>query len=113
MPESPAQRAARERNLSKGNPRAYKGGGSQGEPPDPPGKAQDNPRPAPSQEAPPQSAPGDGYVRAKRSAKGAPKKPKESRSRPATPASAAPPPAPVSSGDGGGFFDGLREAFGR
>jgi hypothetical protein len=118
MPESPAQRAARERNLAKGNPRAYKSGSSQGEPSDPPRSAQGDT--APSQRVallPPPGSSEGGYVRAKASAKAPPRKrskAKASSSRPATPtpAQAAPDQPAKTGGGGGGFLDGLREAFG-
>lgn len=95
MPETPAQRAARERNLSKGNPSAYKRKPAQGaEPP---------------AEPPAEPAPADDTFRARpRAPKKAPRA-KAPRKKPAAAPASSPPPAP--SGDGG-FWQGLKDAFG-
>lgn len=99
MPESPAQRAARERNLRKGNPAAYKGGsqgGSQGEPP-----------------AEPPAEPGEESTtfRARSAPAAKARKPKKRRVPPRAPA-AEPAPPPAEKKSGGGFLSGLLEGFG-
>lgn len=102
MAETPAQRAARERNLRKGNDRAYSKakGGSQGDEP-----------PAPAD--PPADEGGKPTFRARSSKPPAkPRKPKQRRTPPRAPAPADDPPPPAKRGSGSGFFQGLREGFG-
>lgn len=105
MAESSAQRAARERNLRKGNPAAYKGGSK--------GEAQENGGPPPEDEG---SEGGGGGTRTFR-ARISPAKPKsKSRARkPAarrTPPRAPADPPPAKRGSSGGFFDGLLKGLG-
>jgi len=106
MPESTAQRKARERNLRKGNPAAY-GAGALGGAEDPPREEQ-NPAQGGAQEAP-------RTFRAR--AKGTPKgartpKPRKTPARAPGPAQEPPRERPSASQGGGGFLGGLLEGFG-
>lgn len=94
--QTPAQRAAAERNLRKGNPRAFGGNHSQGD--------DQNTDGVPAGTEP---ARGDGKrtYRAK-SSKPAEKKPR-TRRVPPRPPDPSPAPAPAAKKSSGGFFDGL------
>lgn len=95
VPQTPAQRTAAERNLRKGNPKAFSGsqGASQGEPPaEPP--------------ADPGSSQGKQTFRAKADAP----KARKPRARKVPPRAPAEPPEHPAKGGGllSGFFDALR-----
>lgn len=117
MPETPAQRSARERNLAKGNPNAYRGG-AQGEKPAAPraaqGAAQGDPPAAQGAAPGAQGAPGKTF-RAKSAP--APRKRRVPPRAPQEPAQGAPAAAPrapkgdTGSGGGGGFLGGLLEGL--
>lgn len=109
MPETPAQRAARERNLAKGNPRAYSRS-SQDAAQEPPRAAQGAPRA--------EEATGTTTFRARLRAKGAPTPKKRSsapRTRPrateGTAESGLGQQADSRGGGGGGFLGGLLDGF--
>jgi hypothetical protein len=103
MPETPAQKAARERNLRKGNPSAYSRT-AQGEPPeDPP----ETPRPAPGRSQGP--AQGARTFRAKSAPRKTRKPPRAKAAAPRGPTEDPPGPAKEKSP---GFLGGLLEGLG-
>jgi hypothetical protein len=104
VPQTPAQKAAAERNLRKGNPRAFSRESPQEAPPEkPPAKAQGGPGPARETIRVRKGSPPKGS-----SAQKAQKSPKARRVPPRAPAE----DPPARSQGGGGFFDGLLKGFG-
>jgi hypothetical protein len=111
-PETPAQRAARERNLAQGNPRAYTRAAEGGSPPAQ-GAAQGAPRGTPPR-APAPVAQGRTHV-------GRPPAPRKRRVPPRAPQGPRPEPAPREKPDaprdpparaqGGGLLGGLMDAL--
>lgn len=110
MAETPAQRAARERNLRKGNPRSYSNPPAEGAPRE---TAEDG---RGSAEGAPRAPEGQTFKARPRSAEKAPRKPRAApRARPraaegeqSTSAEGAPRAAPAK---GGGFLSGLLDGL--
>jgi hypothetical protein len=99
MPESPAQRAARERNLRKGNPRSY---GAR--------SAEDNgEKPSSAAEGAPRAAEGETF---KARPRGPAKAPRKQRASPrSSEGGASQAPRAAESANSGGFFGGLLDGL--